>query len=70
MFKTPQTPSMLYALCAVVAMQKYYWLDRFAPPMKLGTFYAMKNWHDVAELLALSCLDEHRAAPKVLRADE
>lgn len=55
-----RSPSMLYALCAVVAMQKYFWLDQFAPPASLGTFYAMKNWHDVAELLALVCLDEFR----------
>lgn len=53
---------MLYALCAVVAMQKYVWLEQFDYPTT-SHFYTLRSWHGVAEVFmnaALECLSAHQ----------
>lgn len=51
---------LLYALCAVVAMQKYH--DLCAIEWH-GVGHALNcmNWHDVAVVLASECLRLHTA---------
>lgn len=54
------TRAETYALCAVVAMQKYLYLDAINW-RGIGHAYRVLGWHDVMEFFALECLKEHQA---------
>ncbi len=52
--------SEIYALCAVVAMQKYRDLDA-VDYSGFGHAYHVIGWHDAAVAMAIACLEAHKA---------